>query len=180
MPILFPIALLSMIVLYVTERFCLAYYYKEPPMFDPSLNRLAINIIILAPLLYCIFGFWMFGNIQIFRNQIEYYFTFSEHILTGHNWMTAFVHDSLYSIPLFITFGLQIIVIILRKYFARLTLKYFIDIEKLDEHNQEHTNFYECLTLRQRKWLIKDELATRTKFGFKKLDDSTLMKLKDV
>jgi len=63
MPILFPIALLSLIVQYLTERICLAYSYKEPHMFDSSLNREAINIIMIAPLLYCLIGFWMFGNL---------------------------------------------------------------------------------------------------------------------
>jgi hypothetical protein len=33
-PILFPIALLGLINLYVVERLCMAYYYRKPPMYD--------------------------------------------------------------------------------------------------------------------------------------------------
>jgi hypothetical protein len=39
LPILFPIALLSMIVLYLVESLCLVFSYRKPPMFDASLNR---------------------------------------------------------------------------------------------------------------------------------------------
>ena len=62
-PILFPIACLSFIVLYIMERLLLAYSYKQPPMFDESLNKTAILILVLAPMLYCSFGYWMFHNI---------------------------------------------------------------------------------------------------------------------
>ena len=63
MPILFPIALLAFLTLYIMERLLLAYSYKKPPMFDKSLNKVAINILTMAPFLYCTFGFWMFNNI---------------------------------------------------------------------------------------------------------------------
>ena len=61
-PILFPIALLSLIVLYIVERLMVAYSYKKPPMMDESLNKAAIKILMFAPILYCTFGFWMFSN----------------------------------------------------------------------------------------------------------------------
>lgn len=62
MPILFPIATCSLIVLYYMERLLLAYSYRKPPMFDQTLNRLAIKLLLFAPLLYFSFGFWMYNN----------------------------------------------------------------------------------------------------------------------
>jgi hypothetical protein len=41
-PILFPIALASFIIIYFLERILLAKYYRQPPLFDETLNRLAI------------------------------------------------------------------------------------------------------------------------------------------
>lgn len=35
LPILFPVALISLINLYVTERLCMAYSYEKPRMYDP-------------------------------------------------------------------------------------------------------------------------------------------------
>ena len=63
MPILFPIAFCSFITLYVVERLMVAYSYLQPPMFDESLNRLTIRILMFAPLLYTTVGYWMFNNI---------------------------------------------------------------------------------------------------------------------
>jgi hypothetical protein len=109
------------------------------------------------------------------------YENYSEYLKTEHNWTNAFEKESLYTIPLFSIFVLQVCLLLTRKYWVKLAFKYLIGKEKLeDEGNQDQISFYESLTLRQRKWLIKDELATREKLGFKKLDDSTLMKLKDV
>jgi len=34
LPLLFPIALLAFLVLYVTEKLTITYYYRKPPMYD--------------------------------------------------------------------------------------------------------------------------------------------------
>jgi hypothetical protein len=61
-PILYPIAFLSLITFYVIERLLVAYSYREPPLFDQSLNREAIKMLMLAPILYLSVGFWMYSN----------------------------------------------------------------------------------------------------------------------
>ena len=61
-PILFPIALMGMFILYCVERLCVAFSYKQPPVFDEKLNKSTINILRGAPFLYVLFGFWMYGN----------------------------------------------------------------------------------------------------------------------
>lgn len=68
MPLLIPIAFLSFIVLYILERVFLAYSYRQPPMYDQTLNETAIRILQYAPLGYLTIGFWMYNNIQIFHN----------------------------------------------------------------------------------------------------------------
>lgn len=62
LPVLFPIALFSLIVLYTIERLLVAYSYKQPPMYDDKLNKSTINMLMFAPILYCAFGYWMFSN----------------------------------------------------------------------------------------------------------------------
>ena len=63
LPILFPIALLSMLILNLWETLCLAFSYRKPPMFDSRLNDQAIYILSFAPLFFCTVGFWMYDNI---------------------------------------------------------------------------------------------------------------------
>lgn len=67
-PILFPIALFGIFNMYMNERLLLAYYYKQPPMYDMELHLEAILRIRLAPILCFLIGFWSLGNRQIFYN----------------------------------------------------------------------------------------------------------------
>ncbi len=71
MPILFPIALCSFIVLYLVERLLVAYSYQSPPMIDETLSQSVLSILSWAPLLYCSFGSWMMSNRQIFSDYTE-------------------------------------------------------------------------------------------------------------
>ena len=44
-PIMFPIAGIGIFNMYVVERMTLAYYYRQPPMFDEKLNARAIDLL---------------------------------------------------------------------------------------------------------------------------------------
>jgi len=61
-PILFPIALLSYIVLYTVEKLFITYIYKKPPMYDDKLNNAALSILKWAPFFMMAFGYWIMGN----------------------------------------------------------------------------------------------------------------------
>lgn len=65
---LFWIALLHFVILYVQERLLIAYYHKKPPVYDEKLNKAAIKISKWAPFLMVTFSYWAFGNKQIFSN----------------------------------------------------------------------------------------------------------------
>ena len=92
MPILFPIGLASFLIFYLVERLSLAYSSQKPPMFDHHINRMAISILLLAPILFCSFGYWMLTNVQNFSNDVIYTRTFNAHIITGHKFPTGAVH----------------------------------------------------------------------------------------
>ena len=61
-PILFPIATLSILVLYWTEKYALYYIYKQPPMYDASLTGDILSLLRMAPVLYFACGYWMLTN----------------------------------------------------------------------------------------------------------------------
>ena len=69
LPLLFPIALVSLIILYIVEKLCIVYYYKEPPSYDEKLNVIAVKILFWAPLLMYSVGYWMISNKQMFENE---------------------------------------------------------------------------------------------------------------
>lgn len=71
LPLLFPLALLGIFNNYFVERLCLAYYYKQPPMLDNSLNQQALNTLQQAPLLMLFFAYWYLGNRQMFFNETK-------------------------------------------------------------------------------------------------------------
>ena len=68
LPVLFSIALVNFISVYVLERFLVIYYFKEPPAYDETMTMLCIlcsRFIVLAGLAL---SFWQLGNRQIFDN----------------------------------------------------------------------------------------------------------------
>lgn len=69
-PLLFPIACIFFIVMYIVEKLSITYYYKKPPMYDEKLNESAIATLKWAPVFMMIFGYWIMGNRQIFHNYV--------------------------------------------------------------------------------------------------------------
>jgi len=61
-PVLFPLGLLGITVLYIVERVSLARAYKRPPRYSTELVESSVKVILLAPVLYSLGGFWMFSN----------------------------------------------------------------------------------------------------------------------
>lgn len=58
MPILFPVAALSFLIIYVQEVYMLYYVYKAPPTYDEDLNKKVVKMILHAPPFLLAFGFW--------------------------------------------------------------------------------------------------------------------------
>jgi hypothetical protein len=62
MPILFPIACASFLVLYLVEKSLLFWGYRVPPMYDERLSQDVLSKLQFAPLFYLAFGYWMASN----------------------------------------------------------------------------------------------------------------------
>lgn len=71
LPILFPIAILSYFIFWMTERYQVAYTYQLPPAMDDMLTKNALKILSYSPLLFLFNGFWMLSNRQIFDNVVN-------------------------------------------------------------------------------------------------------------
>ena len=62
LPVLFPIAACSFLILYLVEKTMIYYAYRQPPMYDEKLNNNVLSILTYAPLLFLSFGYWMFSS----------------------------------------------------------------------------------------------------------------------
>ena len=71
LPILFPIALLALFVMYAVERYQIAYFYQMPPSTDDKMTKNALQMLSLAPLLFLMNGYWMLSNRQMFENVVS-------------------------------------------------------------------------------------------------------------
>ena len=58
LPILFPIAAMSFLVIYIKEVYMLYYVYKAPPTYDEKLNEQVVQVFRIAPFILLGFGFW--------------------------------------------------------------------------------------------------------------------------
>ena len=61
-PILFPIAVLSYTILWISERYYVAYNFQMPPSLDDRLSKNAVNVLKYAPMIFLFNGFWMLSN----------------------------------------------------------------------------------------------------------------------
>lgn len=71
LPILFPIAIVSYFIFWMTERYQVAYTYQLPPAMDDKMTKNALTILSYSPLLFLFNGFWMLSNRQIFDNVVN-------------------------------------------------------------------------------------------------------------
>jgi len=62
LPMLFPIAFLSLFIIYATERYMIAYTYQLPPAMDDRMTENAIKMLSYTPILFLMNGYWMLSN----------------------------------------------------------------------------------------------------------------------
>ena len=67
-PIMFPITLIGIFNTYMTEKICLIWLYRRPPMFDESLIQRTFAMLKYSPLFMFMFGYWAVGQPQIFES----------------------------------------------------------------------------------------------------------------
>jgi hypothetical protein len=67
-PLLFPIAAITLKLQQVSEKIAIAWVARLPPAMDNSLNNNALMMITYAPLFLLMNSFWMVDNRTIFNN----------------------------------------------------------------------------------------------------------------
>ena len=62
MPILFPIAAFSFLIIYVIDVLLLYYSYRAPPAYDKKISDEVLSLIKYAPIPYLAFAYWMVSS----------------------------------------------------------------------------------------------------------------------
>ena len=114
-PIVFPLGLISLTLTYFIEKISLARLFRKPPEYSLSLTYSCTKNILLTPLLYSMFGFWVFTNKQVFDNDITGgIYTNFDPIRYKHKIITSLISNTpgmpllLYSLFHFIWFIIQV------------------------------------------------------------------------
>jgi len=182
-PVLFPIAALSLFVLYCVEKFMLYFVYREPPMYDEKLNTNALNILTWAPLLFLSFGYWMFSSKQLLGNSLfhKYDYLNDQDIKSGHEWTEVFSNAAYGtdkpSMPLLYLFWTLLVLTV----FKDLLLKFwnlfpFLAVGDF-EIDEGLDNYFKTLDTNDRQWSLSEERYYRKNLGLRVLGEYEKHKL---
>ena len=178
MPILFPIALISVLTLYMCEKAMLYYSYRQPPMYDEKLNMAVLSTLTYAPLLMLSVGYWQLSNLQLFNNDFHWKERAMEVETTGHIWYNCFSLNAFswnHAFPVFISFWIFLLCTIFRTKFHTFVTTILPFLKVIDDAPEENLdNYFETLEDADREWTIKEEMNCRDIFNFPILLDSTI------
>ena len=184
MPILFPIAMLSFLVLYVVERFMLFYGYALPPMYDERLSQDVLDKLQFAPLLYVCFGYWMISNQQLLSNDHLTAVKYStDTYVTNHTMQTVFQSTGWEGVcwPMMVAFFVLNLVWYFGDNLEGWLIKCFPNLQIGDvDINEDIDNYWASLDEEDRKWSTKEEENARNELKMKILSDSQFARLNEV
>jgi hypothetical protein len=86
LPILFPITLIAIVNIYITDRLLLAYHFQQPEKSDLEIQFIAMKYLKGSPILMFILGCWAMGNRQMFDNYLVPKVFASEPINPDHSY----------------------------------------------------------------------------------------------
>ena len=182
MPVLFPIAGLSFLVLYVVEKFMLFYGHITPPMYDERLSNDVLQKLQFAPLLYLIFGYWMASSEQLLSNSqltpMEYS---TDTYITNHTMGTVFSGQGWEGIkwPMFVAFLILNIIWYAGDCIQNWLYECFPVLRIGDiEINEDIDNYWACLDEEDRKWSTREEENARSELRMHILTDEQFDRLK--
>jgi hypothetical protein len=162
LPILYPIAVLALVILYVSEKFMLYYAYQVPPMYDEKLSQNVIAHLKVAPLIMLLSGFWMLSSHQLLSNENLTPKARTRDVnITGHT-MGSITHKEGWaapSYPLIVVAMIFFILIVFSTYlnnqFNRVFTKY--NCEEPLEDVEDLDTYWNSLSEKDRIWTIKEE-----------------------
>lgn len=148
LPLLFPIAIVSIFSQWANERYNVAYVNKLPPTLDEKLTKNAINMLKWAPLILCFNGYWMLSNKQIFNNTWDWIEIVGDQMKSEH----YFYLGVNWAIPLLLVALCAIFIQIVQRLFNERLAKIGFGMSSTDipvDENLPH--FFDIIPLKSRE-----------------------------
>lgn len=179
LPLLYPIAALSLIWYYYLETTMLHYVARMPPQYDNSLNQRVYGaMFIVAPSMLLAFSYWMLSNKQLLTNDDlnpiqKRGDTFSQHLF----YSGIIVENNLPANLLLLQLTVFIFYNLIRGNMAKINSYLCPSIHIKKTKVIEHSDLYQnCLSTKEREWVLKEEALMRT-FGIYAKPDCHMEKL---
>ena len=179
MPMLFPIAAFSFLVLYLCERSMLFYAYRLPPMYDHRLSESVLTKLKLAPLFLLFFGYWMVSNQQLISNDhltpIDSKDTIPK---TGHLFTSVFLPKGWEALE-WPMIGAFVAFLVWDFFSASIKACFKCCCPEDDdlEIDEDIANYWASLDENDRKWSIREELNSRDALNLSILTDDQYERL---
>jgi len=175
MPVLFPITLVTFMVIYILEKGMLYYGYQEPPKYDEILDKSALNVLKFAPSVMLGFAYWMFSSKQLIDNDTlipkehkNVPYNSGHWVIDAINPWTVFDTNSQPAIALWLAFWFSLFKAILVKVDLKsnnnlLPFSWFKSDEKEESFEiiEVIDTYWRCLDQDDRKWTIEEEKNIR-------------------
>jgi len=149
-PIVFPLGFICLCIIYMIEKYSLVKLYKKPPLYSISLTINCLTEIEQIPILYLMFGFWMFSNKHMFNNAVIPIDNSYDVVRYDHN-----ILQSLVTITPGLLFLITLIILIIMHIIPKKCQGYFsitkeTKIETLKSMNVDY-NFFQVIIPKNKK-----------------------------
>lgn len=177
LPMLFPLTLIFIIILYVLERFLTVYWYKKSAMINDRLNKNAIKTLKWAVHFYTFAGYWFLTNRQIFYDDAFPVARRSDPEITNH---TAFYVEVDRTFPLLVFSFFLLAYMIFHNVYG-----FIWSVIKSDTMNvflrsvEDLYTYYDSLDPHDLKTIILEEENMRNALGYQKMGNDALREYKN-
>jgi len=178
LPMLFPIAILSFFIFWLTERYQIAYCYQLPPAMDDRMTQNAMNLLSYTPILFLLNGFWMLGNRQMFENVVNQISTSTTPMVTGHDWST--LTNVTQATPMLLIGACLVVITFFRVFFYETLTQWGFTLTANNiEVDENLPCFFEAVKLKDADWIVKECNYYKEKYGFQFVRQRVVDRLDD-
>jgi len=178
-PLLFPIAVMGLVIFWMLERYCVAYTYQKPASLDDRLTKNAVDLLLKAPLFFVCNSFWMLTNTQIYNGWVNPIARQGDQMFTGHT--VGMTMDVNQASPLFLLFIALTIIIILESYFKEYLTKWGFSLSSNEIDVDENLpDFYKAVKLSDADWMVKEQEYYLNEYQLKVVEPELAEKMDEV
>lgn len=183
LPLLFPVAFISFLVIYFMEVYMLFYVFKKPVSYDASLYKGVLALMQYVPLLSLGLSGWYLSNYQLLPRKdviddsctpykMEMMTTVDSPFIANHSWKDYITPTKIYcnagpAIPIVAWFWVYFTYLMFRRPIRKCFKRYGVrKMWNFDEISEEFKPYFENMAQDQMNWSIEEESYNRKKFNY--------------